>query len=448
MEGIGLCITALLVCFIAGRRSIVWGIGALMTIGYGYGILRANLPSPAMHFLFDAGSVGLYVALVTRGLNREQRSRLGVLQPWMVMLVGWPVLLFFFPVQDPLVQLVGLRGQMFFVPFVLIGAMLEPDDWYSVAKWLAVLNLAAFGFALAEYFVGVPRFFPKNAMTAIIYLSRDLVGHKAFRIPSTFTSATPYASMMVATVTLLLGAWVQRRRRGFDFWLLSMAIVASALGVFMGASRSQAAALVLMLGLTFLMGHVSLKVFLRVAVAIAIVGWIVVNNPRLQRFTTLSDTDYVQQRLNYSVNESFLDVAIKYPMGNGLGGGGTSIPYFLRDRLKDQVALENEYARILAEEGIPGLIIWIAFIAWVMVSPLPKRSDQWGTALRLARIYLAIVFLTMVLGTGTLNAVPGTAFMLMLVGWMSTARPARVTKKAAQPDRVVRISLAGNKAPH
>jgi hypothetical protein len=444
MDGIALCIAALLGCFIAGRRSILWGIGAVMTVGYGYGILRANFPTPAMHFLFDAGAVGFYLALITRGLSREQRSRIGVLYPWMTMLIGWPILLFFFPVQDPLVQLVGLRGLTFFIPFVLIGAMLEQEDWYILAKWLAILNLAAFGFAAAEYFEGVPRFFPKNDMTQIIYASKDLMGHTEYRIPSTFASAAPYASMMVATVTLLLGAWVQRRGRGFDFWLLSMAIVASAVGVFMGASRSQAAALVLMLGLTFLMGHVSLKVFVRMALAIAIVGWIVANNPRLQRFTTLSDTDYVEQRLDYSVNKSFLDVAINFPMGNGLGGGGTSIPYFLKDRLRDQVALENEYARILVEEGIPGLLIWLAFILWILISPLPKRNNPWRTALRMARIYLAIVFATMVLGTGTLNAVPGTAFLLMLVGWVTTARFAPAAQRTAEPDRGAQTRFAGN----
>jgi hypothetical protein len=231
-----------------------------------------------------------------------------------------------------------------------------------------------------------------------------------------------------------------------DFWLLSMAILSSGLGVFMGASRSQALTLFLMLGLTFLMGHLSVKVILRVAVAVAIVGWIIANNPRLQRFTTLSDTDAVQERFNYSygINQSLFDVAIKYPMGNGLGGGGTSVPYFLQDRLRDPVTLENEYARILLEDGIPGLLIWIAFIAWAMVSPLPRRDNPWRLALRLARVYLAIVFTFAVTGTGMLNSTPGTAFLLMLVGWVSTARFALVAQKTAQPDRVARTRLVGN----
>jgi len=61
-----------------------------------------------------------------------------------------------------------------------------------------------------------------------------------------------------------------------------------------------------------------------------------------------------------------------------------------------------------------------------------------------SRIYLAIMFANMVLGTGALNAVPGTAFLLMLVGWVSTARFGRAAQKAAQPDRVAQISLAAN----
>jgi len=381
---------------------------------------------------------------MTGGLKPEHRARLGPLQPWLVLLVGWPLLLFLFPIQDPLVQLVGLRGQVFFIPFILIGAMLEPDDWYALAKWFAVLNMIAFGFALAEYIEGVPKFYPRNAMTTIVYASQDVAGHTAFRIPSTFTSAAPFSSMMVATTTLLLGAQVQRRGRRLDFWLLATSIVATGLGVFMGASRSQAAALFLMLGLTFLMGHLSFKVVLRVAIVAVCVGWIVANNERMQRFTTLSDTDALQERIGYSVNQSFFDAAFKYPMGNGLGGGGTSIPYFLQDRLRNQVAIENEYGRIMLEEGIPGLLIWIAFIVWVMLSPLPRKNNPWRLALRLSRMYLFISFSTAIMGSGMLNSVPGTALLLMLVGWVSMRRFAPAAQKTAQPDRIVRTRLAGS----
>jgi hypothetical protein len=285
-------------------------------------------------------------------------------------------------------------------------------------------------------------------MTLIIYASRDVVGHSAYRIPATFINSAAFCGMMVSTTVLLLGAWIQRRGFRLDFWLLSTAILASVLGVFMGASRSQAAILFLMLGLTFLMGHLSRKVIIRVGVIVACVGWIVIHNPRLQRFTSLSDTDLVEERLNssYGVSGSFVDAAIKYPMGNGLGGGGTSIPYFLHGRLINPVAMENEYSRIMLEQGIPGLLIWLAFIAWVTVSPMPKRNNPWRLALQLARIYLAISFAAGVTGTGMLNSIPGTALMLMLVGWVSTARFAPAVQKTAAPGRVARprTRLAGN----
>ena len=446
MEGIALCIVAMLGCFIAGRRSIAWGVGVVMTIGYGYGIVRANFPVPMTFFVFDAGAVGLYAALASRRLTHEQRARMAVLQPWMIVLLGWPIVLFFFPVQDPLIQLVGLRAQIFFIPFILIGAMLERDDWFFLTKWFAVLNLAAFGFAIAEYIEGVPRFYPKNAMTQIIYASNDVAGHSALRIPATFINSAAYCAMMVSTMVLLLGAWVQRRGNKLDFWLLSAAILASVLGVFMGASRSQALILFMMFGLAFLMGQVSRKVIIRVAVLVVCAGWVIANNPRLQRFTSLGDTQVVEARFNYSYNlgGSFFDAAMKYPMGNGLGGGGTSIPYFLRDRLRDPVAMENEYARIMLEQGVPGLLVWLSFMVWVLLRPLEKRSDAWRLGLRLSRTYLAIVFALAATGTGMLNSTPGTAVLLMLVGWLSTARFTLAAQKTAAPNRVARTRLAGN----
>lgn len=423
MLAFGLCGLALLACLAAGRRSLLSGLCVLMTVGYGYGIVRANVPQPAMHFVFDAGVAGLYVALFTRGATPAQWSRLKVVQPWLTLLIGWPVVLFFLPVQDPWIQLVGLRAQIYFLGFVLIGAMLEPEDCYGLARWFAVINMIAFGFAVAEYFAGVPKFYPRNANTLIIYASNDVLRNgSAYRIPATFVNSAAFSGMMVGTMPLLLGAWNQRRVGWMHFYLLSAAIAVSGLGVFMGASRSQAAILILMLGGAFILGHLSVKVIVRSAIAVACVGWIVLHNPRMQRVMTLQNTDYVEQRIGISVNESFIDALVDYPMGNGLGGGGTSVPFFLLDRLHDPVTIENEYGRILLEQGIPGLLIWIGFLLWVVTSPLPQRNDGWRLLLRLLRVYLAICFVLASTGTGFLTAIPGTALWLLFVGLITTAR--------------------------
>jgi len=298
--------------------------------------------------------------------------------------------------------------------------MLESEDYYVLAKWLAVLNLVAFGFAVAEYFEGLDSFFPRNAVTINMYGSRDLIGFTQYRIPSTFIGSASYCGAMVCTMPLLLDAWAQKRVGRLEYWLFMAALVASPLGVFMGASRSWAGIMILAVGSTFLAGQMTFRVLLGSIALTICVGWIVSNNPRLQRFTTVQDTDMVEKRIAYSVNESFVDALHDYPMGNGLGGGGTSIPYFLQDRVKDSVTIENEYGRILLETGIPGLLIWLIFIFWTFARTVP--DGEWVLALRLTRNVLAISFATAVIGTGLLTWIPGTPLVFAFMGWITTAR--------------------------
>jgi hypothetical protein len=443
VEGIALCGFALVACFMFGRRSLTTGLGVLMGLGYAYGIVRANVPDSLVHFIFDAGVVGFYLSLLSRRMTSEQRRRVQVLMPWLALLVGWPILLFFLPVQDPLVQLVGLRGQIFFLPFLLVGAMLESEDYYVLAKWLAVLNLFAFGFAVAEYFEGLDAFFPRNANTIAMYGSRDLIGYTQYRIPSTFIASASYCGTMVCTIPLLLNAWAQKRAGRLEYWLFMAALGASLLGVFMGASRSWAGIMVLAVGSTFLAGQMTFRVLLASIVLTICVGWIVANNPRLQRFTTLQDTNMVEKRIASSVNESFVDALHDYPMGNGLGGGGTSIPYFLQDRVKDSVTIENEYGRILLETGIPGLLIWLIFIFWTFAHTMP--DGEWVLALRLTRNVLAISFATAVIGTGLLTWIPGTPLVLTFMGWITTARTRQPAVSRATQPQLGAVTFATNR---
>jgi hypothetical protein len=420
VEGIVLFSLAFVGCFSAGRRSLAAGLGVLMGLGYMYGIVRANVPDTLTHFMFDAGVAGLYLSLTSHRLTSAQRRRVQVLMPWVALLAGWPILLFFLPVQDPLVQLVGLRGQIYFLPFVLVGAMLESEDYYVLAKWLAVLNLVAFGFAVAEYFEGLDRFFPRNADTWLIYSSNDVAGYTATRIPSTFVTSASYSGTMACTMPLLLGAWIQKRTNRVENWLFMTALVAAALGVFIGASRTWAAIMILTMASAFLTGRLSPRVlFGSLALAVCL-GWIVADTPRMQRFTTLNDVNMMEGRLAISVNESFVNALQDYPMGNGLGGGGTSIPYFLADRVKNSVGMENEYGRILLETGIPGMTIWLLFIFWTVAHTMP--DGEWGLSLRLTRNLLAVTFATAVIGTGLLTWTPGTPLVLAFMGWITTAR--------------------------
>ncbi len=135
------------------------------------------------------------------------------------------------------------------------------------------------------------------------------------------------------------------------------------------------------------------------------------------------------------MNESFLDALVGYPLGNGLGGGGTSVPYFLLNRLKNPVGIENEYGRILLETGIPGLLMWSAFIMMTLVSAPSDRGGPWRLGWRLARVTVALYFATAFIGTGLLTAIPGTSMLLFMTGWMCAPklRPFRIAAEEAHP---------------
>ncbi len=426
-----LCLLSLAFCYWAGRRSLVDGLVAVLGVGYVYGITRANLPETFSHFIFDAGVVGLYAARLFRRLTPAQEYRVAPLRPWLEFLIAWPLLLFLIPVQDFLIQFVGLRGSIFLLPFVLLGARLEPEERYRLALWIAGLNGLAFAFAGAEFLLGLERFFPRNRVTEIIYLSKDLVGHTAYRIPATFVNAHAYGGTMVIGLPLLLGALVQKHRANWQFQLLLLGLTTAILGVLMSAARMP----FLITGVLIMVTTFSLRSRFGYGLSwfllLCGIGWLTSGEQRLQRFMELRNTEAVAERVSWSVNMNFFEIAAMYPLGNGLGGGGTSIPYFLRGRIINPVGMENEYARIMLEQGILGLVIWIVFILWLLTRLSEGRKDSWQLGRRLALVACAAFFATGLLGVGLFTSVPQTCLFLLLIGWVGARQPRTEPARAA-----------------
>jgi hypothetical protein len=427
-----LCFVAFVASFKATRQSISTGVIATIAVGYSYGILRGNLEQPASHFIYDAAALGMFLAMLRRPIAPVERFRLRPLMPWFLFLAGWPLLLFFVPAQDALVQLVGLRGNVFFLPFLLVGTMMTSNDFSRIARAFAILNIAALVVALAEAGFGLQHFYAvERPVNDIIFRSNDVVygGAAHYRIPASFVSSAAYASTMIATLPVLIGGLVREVPGSRWRYLVAIAIGVTALGVFLAGSRS-AVVLLMVLGiattLPSALRYVPRGTWVALITAVALV---VAVTPRMQRFITLQNTNFVRGRIYGSINENFFLLAADYPLGNGLGGGGTSLPYFLRDRVINPVVLENEYARIMAEQGIPGLTLWISFIIWLMLRPPSHPRDQWYRGKSLARLFCFISFASAPLGIGLLDTIPSTEMLLLLAGWfaapepMSSARP-------------------------
>lgn len=412
-----------MICYFAGRRSLLSGLVAVLTVGYLYGITRANVPETFSHFIFDAGVVGLYAAQLFRRLNPLQQLKVEPLRPWLEVLIAWPLLLFIVPIQALPVQLVGLRGNIFLLPFILLGARLDGNERYRLALWIAGINLLAFAFAGSEFFLGLERFFPHNQVTELIYKSKDLMGHTAYRIPSSFANAHSYGGTMVVGLPLLVGALVQKYKTPFQAYLLVGGIITALLGLLMSAARIHfVVAAVLVVVITFSLRS-RFAYALGWLILLGSVGWLVSGEERLQRFMELQDTNTVVERVSGSVNMRFFEIVGQYPFGNGLGGGGTSLPYFMQGLIVNPVVMENEYARIVLEQGILGLGIWLLFILWLFSRRGVVPQDPWHLGHRLAWVVCAAFFAVAVGGTGLLTSIPQSVLFLLLIGWVGGRQP-------------------------
>jgi hypothetical protein len=435
-----LCIGAFALCFWIGRHSLVNGLIAVFGIGYAYGIVRANLPDTFSHFIFDAGAAGLYVAQMFHRVTQSEKYRVEKLKPWLEVLIGWPLLVFLLPFQDWLIRIVGLRGSIFLLPFIVFGARLDAGDRYRMALYLAAFNVVVCVLAGFEYFNGIEAFFPRNHMTELIYRSTVMVGSTDYRIPSSFANAHAYGGTMVVTLPLLLGAVIQKDRKTFYFVLLALGIAAALLGVLMSAARVHFIAAAILTVVTTFSLRSRLTHAFGWAVLIATIGWAASGEVRLQRFVELRDTDAVIERISSSVNMGFFEIAANYPFGNGLGGGGTNIPYFLQGEIRNPVMMESEYARIMIEQGIVGLVFWGFFIGWLITRHGPGSNDSWYLGRRLARIACVILFISGMTGAGLLTSIPQTGIFLLLVGWVGAREAAEESTQTATKPVMIQTS--------
>lgn len=418
-----LCIVAFLVVAYGARKSLVGGVAATIAVGYSYGIVRANVQETMSHFIFDGAVIGLYFGWLLAVRRPGTVVNTQLLRPWLIVLIGWPALLTLLPIQDPMVQIVGLRGCVFLLPMLLLGAQLSDEDRSALAGPIAVLNIVALGFAALEFFIGLESFYPYSEVTELIYRSQTSDASASYRIPATFVTAHAYAGTMVCTLPLLVSRWTRSGANRLLRFVLVLGIAAAMVGVFISATRIHAIVLFLLVivaSLSLRMRPARLVVWLMV---LSLAGWLVWQDARLQRFTTLSDTDFVASRLQGSFNSTLFSLIADYPMGNGIGGGGTSLPYFLANQVDNPIRIENEYGRILLELGVPGLVLWIAFVFWVLVRGARIAVEKTDVGRRLAWATTAAYLVSAVTGVGMLTSVPQSALLMLLIGWVVRADP-------------------------
>lgn len=441
--GAALCVLAALTSYFCTRRSARLGLLAVFFWGVFYGILRANYLDLFTHFIFDASLLSFY-AVYPWKLEAKDRKELAELHAWFYVLVGWAVVVAFFPFQHPLITLVGFRGNVFFLPMLLVGARLTHRDLFFFATGVAILNLAALGFGFAEYAVGVQKFYPFNAVTQIIYNSNDVAGHRYLRIPATFVTAHAFGGCMASTIPLLFGAWSQPAAKGLFKLLFALGLVAAAIGVLLSSTRVNFLFAALLAVAAVLTAKMSTGNRFLLVAALALITLLAAGNERLSRFKSLGESGAMTDRLGGSVNRTFWEIAAEYPMGNGLGGGGTSVPFFLAPLVNRPVGLESEYSRIMLEQGIPGLILWLVFFVRIVTGSRVLDRSAWKSGRILAWFQVCFSLVSGAIGLGLMTAIPQSLFFLLYLGWIAvkpprdvdTLLPGRRTRSAGSPRSV------------
>ena len=101
--------------------------------------------------------------------------------------------------------------------------------------------------------------------------------------------------------------------------------------------------------------------------------------------------------------------------------------------MRNPIGMENEYARILAEQGIIGLLLWLCFLTWFFYrGRVAFKNGPWNTTRRLNWCLIAVCFGTAWIGTGLLTSIPGTALLIIGAGWV--VMPPETSPSGAQRD--------------
>ena len=416
-------IAAFLITLTLGRQSVGRGLAAVIWTGGLYGIIRANNPDTFTYFLYDASVLGLYLAQIPN-LTKLNWRNVGV-RSWTIAILIWPLIYFglgfTFP-QHPLIQLVGLRAAIWFVPFILIGAQISAKDFKDIGITLAALNLVAFVFAVGEYFLGIEVFFPRNEVTQIIYMSKDIAEMTAHRIPATFGTSASYGGYLTASFPVLIARLASRDSALPEKVLMVAGLLAALVGVFLCGSRTPVVGMAFMVIVSGILLRRRLEVLLLMAAMLAVVTNEVLDDERLQRVSTLADTDATLERVGSSTRLGILDVIGDYPFGVGLGGAfGTSIPSFLAMYSIPQVGAENELARIALEQSVVGAFMWIGLVIWIVRKRILEGSNL---TLTLLTTFVFYSWVTSVLGVGMFTAIPFTAMLLAYMGMCAASRQA------------------------
>jgi len=436
--GLVLCVIAFSVALALSRRNLGKGLGWVLLVGCLSGWLRARVFDGFAHFIFDAALAGWYIQGFRLHLHPKGPGD-QTLDGWALVLGGIPTLVFlaspFLGGQPLLVQLVGLRSSVLFVPTLVLATRFRSEDMRELSTWAGVSAVVATGFAVGEMVFGIEAFFPRNAASVGVYRAFAIAG-STFRIPSSFASAHLYGGTLVALIpvlwTRLENGWGSRAGTGFY-------LLCAASGPFLCSSRLPVLVLGAIVLTLALLGRRSPLATVSALGAALVIALTASSDDRFRRYESFGDEGVVTGRVQGSFNRDLLDVIADAPLGRGLASAaGTSIPYFLINDALPQEGMESELSRLALELGVLGLLAWVALAFRVLLHGAIAAKSTGATSDALMLVVVAATAATALIGVGAMSAIPGTLLLFLQIGWLSK-RSVEATEKGSVESRHVLI---------
>jgi len=228
---------------------------------------------------------------------------------------------------------------------------------------------------------------------------------------------------MFSSLIFLVTAFTRPRRWNLERAWLAIGVATAVAGVTICGARQPIVAAVLVLFGAWWAGGFSSRLGAIIFLLITSGTLVVSIDERFQRILTLEDTEAVKSRVYDSMNGSFVELVLDYPLGAGMGtANGTSIPYFLADRAPTPIGMENEYSRILVDQGWVGLLLWAGFLSWLFFPPPTRPTPHKQAVAGLLYAATFVTWATASIGTGTLTSIPGSMLLLLQMGLVARWR--------------------------
>ena len=420
-------------CFAYSLSSWVRGIYLLILAVLFGGIIGVRLGSGAYPIIFRdvAIVIPLYMAFLASGRVATTIKELPLEIALGLFVIGaWMTLCLFNPTSGSgQALMIGLKVWVFYVPFILVGMALaqSPSKMFKTFRVMLVLGLVACSIGLIQAFLiriigyssAISLFYGTAGAQVTQGYSFFAFGGGVFRIPGTFSFTSQYVGFLhfFLTITIIeANADPDPRFRQLGSAAFYLSLVAAVVSGTKGALIT----FPIFVMLYVILGLMRLRILVAAPVAVMAGLWalssIGVDIPSLFSSGVSQTESYAQGFIFQQIERGLQSGAF----GNGIGSNTGAARYAaLGVDAGLRIGLESYYAKIAAELGWIGLVLFSAFFLAIVgrlgLALLRHRGRQTIATIGPLAIYVLFILISCFKGWA-LDVDPANVFFWLSLG--------------------------------